>query len=79
MGEPNEQVDLAEALRLLAEAIRGNTVATRALHSELRAGREKAVRAKRVKAIGRARASQDVPVSDLAMAAAKRALARAGR
>lgn len=52
------------------------TAAVRQLTAELRSGREKAVRTRRVKALQRARQVVDVPVSDIAAAGARRALAR---
>lgn len=48
----------------------------RALRAELRAGRERKVKTRRVRAVRRAAAVAEVPVSDIAAAAARRALAR---
>lgn len=56
--------------------LRELTSAVRKLTAELRSGREKSVRTRRVKALRRARQVAELPVSDLAAAAARRALAR---
>jgi uncharacterized protein YdbL (DUF1318 family) len=51
----------------------------RGLRADVRASRERKVSTRRVKAVRRAAQVQDVPVSDIAAMAARRALARALR
>lgn len=60
-------------------AMRELVAEIRALRAELRAGRERKVTTRRVRAVRRAQQVADVPVSDLAAMAARRALARVSR
>lgn len=64
---PNDPI--VEAMRELAAELRG-------LRAELRAQRDKKVSTRRVKSVRRAAQTADVPVSDIAAMAARRALAR---
>jgi len=68
MGDAN---DLAAALRELANEMR-------ALRSELKTQREKKIMTRRVKTMRAAKRLADVPVDDIAAAAARRALAKFG-
>lgn len=84
--------DLAAAMRQLADAMRESAsinakllAATqeaanenRALRNELRTGREKQVKTRRVKTMRAAINLRDVPVDDIAAASARRALAKHG-
>lgn len=84
--------DLAAAMRQLADAMRESAsinakllAATqeaanenRALRNELRTGREKQVKTRRVKTMRAAINLRDVPVDDIAAALACRALAKHG-
>lgn len=63
--------------RDLQVSIEQLTAAVRQLTNELQAGRRKEVRTRRVKSVARSRQVREIPVSDVAMAAARRALARA--
>ena len=67
-----------DPMQVLAEAIRENTGELRALRSELHASRSKQARTHRVKAMRAAAQAKDVPVSDVAAMAARRAIARLG-
>lgn len=62
----------------LCKALRELATEMRSLRSEMRAGREKQVRTRRVKATRHAQRLSDVPVSDIAAASARRALAKLG-
>lgn len=61
-----------------AAAMRELTAEVRKLRDELRASREKQVRTRRVKTMRAAVRLQDVPVDDIAAAAARRAIAKLG-
>jgi hypothetical protein len=67
---------VSDDLHALAEAIRENTGELRALRAEMHASRAKQVQTKRVKAMRAAAKTVEMPVSDLAAMAARRALAR---
>lgn len=69
---------LCAALRELAGEMRASRAATSELATELRRAREKKVTTRRVKSLRNARKTQDVPVSDIAAMAARRALSKIG-
>lgn len=62
----------------LEEALRELATEMRALRSEMRSQRERKISTRRVKSARAAKQMQNVPVSDIAAAAARRALAKFG-
>lgn len=69
---------IARALVAVVESNERLTVSLEALRAEIRAGREKRVKTRRVKSARRCAQAGDFPVDDLSAAAARRAIAKLG-